>query len=118
MDKETREKITGNIEEAPIENGGHVIFSCSTCEQELIDVWVTKPEADVTFKITANCWSCGDKSFSQIIKGGFHLGVTKETDIVSCESMESEPNVLLGIADVSYVINTKKSGPRKRNEYS
>ncbi len=70
-------------------DGGHNILKCSNCGKSLVDVWVTtKSEVRTTFR--ANCPFCGDKSFSQEVKGLCHIGCMEDTII---ENFEEKDNI-------------------------
>ena len=56
--------------------------------------------------MTASCGFCGDKSFSQIINGGFHLGITDKTKISEMEQVEDDADVISGEVDAAYLITT------------
>ncbi len=64
-----------------VEDGGHVLLSCSSCNRKLVDVFVTNPHAKHPLTGEPFCWSlratccfCGDKSFPVEVKGLFHKG--------------------------------------------
>ena len=38
-----------------------------------MEIWRTRPHVQVQKKVTATCGLCGDKSFMQVIAGGFHM---------------------------------------------
>ena len=58
---------------APIEDGKKIILVCSNCRTPLVELWRTRPTAPVKTKVVATCGLCGDKSFSQMVAGGFHI---------------------------------------------
>lgn len=55
-------------------DGGHSYLSCSDCNAWLVDVWVTRPNEEMVWKLQAECPFCGDRSFVTELKGGFHYG--------------------------------------------
>lgn len=57
-----------------LSDGKHNYLSCSNCRAILMDVWVTRPHEQFTFKLRASCPWCGDRSFITKIQGGFHMG--------------------------------------------
>jgi DNA-directed RNA polymerase subunit RPC12/RpoP len=58
----------------------HTILKCSACGAELLDVMVTEPQFDVTFRYKADCPYCGDHSFlTPPIKGGVYIGTRGDT---------------------------------------
>lgn len=73
-------------EQLEIVDGGHKTISCSNCRKELLDVWLTRPDASMQTKLVAKCPFCGDKSFAINIIGLYHIGtpdgvVLLDTDI-------------------------------------
>ncbi len=65
--------------EPALVDGGHTIIKCSACEMELVDILHTDPNLEVEMNIKATC-PCGDFSFPQVIKGGFHYSVPMRTE--------------------------------------
>ena len=55
-----------------LEDGGFVSLSCSNCRKPLATLWVTKPRADIVWRVRASCPYCGDKSYIQEVRGLFH----------------------------------------------
>ena len=110
MDKEfknkLRDKVVTENENSPTTDGNHIILSCSNCNKSLLDIWLTKPDADISFKMTASCGFCGDKSWSQIIEGGFHLGITQDTKMSSIDQVYDDEDVKSGKVDAAYMITT------------
>jgi len=109
MDEEHKQKIKREMKESSVEDGEHTILKCSSCAAPLVDIWITKPEASVKFKMSAKCCFCEDKSFSKIITGIFHLGATNKTSIAHCESIDQDEDVLEGNVDLCYLIHTQKN---------
>tara|TARA_R110000751_G_scaffold289780_1_gene396067 strand:- start:1771 stop:2106 length:336 start_codon:yes stop_codon:yes gene_type:complete len=110
MDKKDKEKLKEEIRNSDVVNGDHVILQCSSCEEDLVDIWITKPDVNIKMKMVASCGLCGDKSFSKIIKGSFHLGVTDSMSITECESLDGDEDVIQGKVSTSYLIHTTSIG--------
>ena len=109
MDKKFKHELKSKVEEGSalnVTDGKHVMLSCSNCEMDLVDIWITKPDSNISLKMTASCGFCGDKSFSQIIKGGFHLGITDKTKIGEMEQVDDDADVIAGEVDAAYLITT------------
>tara|TARA_Y100000310_G_scaffold303187_1_gene341287 strand:- start:486 stop:836 length:351 start_codon:yes stop_codon:yes gene_type:complete len=102
---ELRDKVSEEKSGLSVEDGKHVLLSCSNCKMDLIDIWITTPEAKIKFKMRAGCAFCGDTSFSQVIEGGFHLGITENTKISEINTLDDE-DVQSGEVDASYMIMT------------
>ena len=69
-------------------DGKHVILKCSFCNKNLIDIWITAPDLDVTMPVQADCPHCGGHSEVMEIKGGYHNGspedgMTEMIDIIT-----------------------------------
>lgn len=58
-------------------DGEKIIIKCSSCDRELIEVWITRPNAPIKSEIVATC-CCGDKSFRKTVMGFFNLGETEK----------------------------------------
>lgn len=81
-------------DEIKLENGGNIIFHCSTCGKGLVDILVTQPKAIdpltkkiFEWKIRVNCCYCGDRSYVKTVYGKFHLqgfGKIKRDDPTDC----------------------------------
>jgi hypothetical protein len=81
--KRVREEEVPDRAPAGLSDGGHVILACSNCRAGLVDIWITRPDQPFEWKVRANCPFCGDKSFVEVVKGGFHYGgygVVKDDD--------------------------------------
>ncbi len=95
-----------------LRDGGHTIIKCSNCGKELVDVFITKPDAidpltgkKFVTKLIAKCCYCGDSSFITEVEGRFHLGgigipkiddeeqCVKQTD-VEIEDWDCDPVIL------------------------
>lgn len=50
-------------------NGGHVVLTCAICKACLIDIIITRPDADITTKGRATCPYCKKMSFIKEWKG-------------------------------------------------
>lgn len=57
-----------------LQDGGHTYLSCSDCQAWLYEIWITRPGEQSSWKVKATCPYCGDGSFVEEIKGGFHHG--------------------------------------------
>lgn len=53
-------------------DGEHKFLSCCSCKRKLVDIWVTLPDADLVWYVTATCPYCGDRSKTEEIHGKFH----------------------------------------------
>jgi hypothetical protein len=106
MDKkrEYAEKIRT---EGEMLDGGKHLLKCSACNKDLVEIWITKKELDVRFKIRAECAYCGDYSFSVEVEGGFHLGITDDCLIDEYMAEEFDSRDVGRITD-SYLIKTRK----------
>lgn len=95
----------------PVEDGGTLIIKCSNCGTELVEIWKTRPNVQVKTKVVVLCDICGDKSFSKIINGGFHIGPAA-TGKVACKDMKygetttDDDNVLTQTLTITTVRNT------------
>ena len=109
MDKKDKEKLKEEMQNSDVVDGEHVILQCSSCQENLVDIWITKPDVNIKMKMVASCGFCGDNSFSKIIEGSFHLGTTEKTSIARCESLDDE-DVSQGKVAMSYLIHTVSTG--------
>lgn len=55
-----------------LEDGGTKTLKCSCCDRPIAVIWITRPNEAEEWKIKATCCYCGDSSFPETIKGGFH----------------------------------------------
>lgn len=55
-----------------LQEGGTITLSCSNCHKELVVIRITRPQEHDEYRLQAECCYCGDKSFEQTIRGGFH----------------------------------------------
>ncbi len=70
-----KHQFTGLVEHS------HHLLRCSACGRDLIDVMVTEPNIQETFRFRADCPHCGDHSFpSEPITGGVYLGPAEGLD--------------------------------------
>jgi ribosomal protein L37E len=60
--------------ESNIQDGKHNNISCSACGESLVEIWVIRPEAEVTTDIIVECPFCGDASFPVRITGQYCIG--------------------------------------------
>lgn len=58
-------------ERVGLKDGGHVLLKCSSCQKALVDIWITKPDDNIEWKLLAKCCYCGDESLPVNIKGRF-----------------------------------------------
>lgn len=72
--KEARSEEVPEYVPEGLRNGGHVYPRCSNCQALLMDVFITRPHESDVWKIRAKCPWCGDHSFIETFKGGFHPG--------------------------------------------
>ena len=70
------------------EDGRKTIVRCSNCETELIEIWVTRPNAPLKSTINTNCGHCGDKAFEVKIPGMFLLGEC-ESELTRIKDIET-----------------------------
>ena len=113
MDQRKRDYAERIRTEGEISDGGKHIIVCSNCPAKLVEVWVTKPELDVSFELRAECDYCGDKSFVFTVKGGFHLGITDDCKIASYVAVEEDMDSrkIERIQD-SYIVKTSRRKKR------
>jgi len=107
MDKQQREYAEKIRTEGEMLDGGKHLLKCSACDKELVEIWITKKELDVRFKIRAECPYCGDYSFAVEVEGGFHLGITDDCLLDEYVSEEVSSRDLDRITD-AYLIKTRK----------
>jgi len=99
-----------------IVDGEHTIIVCSNCSTELVDIWITKPDPNIKFKLKAKCAWCRDYSFDHVVEGKFHLGATDYCNVTSCVIDEGNENAnVLESYIVSTAKNKSKKGKRKDN---
>ena len=55
MDNKQREYAEKIREEGEMLDGGKHVLKCSACSKELVEIWITKKELDVKFKMRAKC---------------------------------------------------------------
>lgn len=112
MFKKLKEEALPERVSAGLKDGGHVYLKCSSCLAVLMDIWVTRPHEKEIWKVRASCPFCGDKSFVEEIKGGFHqggYGKVKEDDAES-----DFPST--AVTDISVVGDTFFFTVKKANE--
>ena len=109
MDKKSREELKEAMQNTEICKGEHIFLQCSSCQEDLVDIWITKPDVSLKTKMVASCCFCDNKSFSKVIDGSFHLGVTEKTNISTCESLDDDDDVLQNKVNLSYLIHTMKA---------
>jgi hypothetical protein len=91
--KETIKKteVTGVVD------GPHYEFDCSKCGAPLADLWVTAPDADITWNFVAECCHCGDRSYAKEVKGAFSAGSSERSakyTIIEDYDYSSDPIVI------------------------
>ena len=106
MDKQ-REYAEKIRTEGEMLDGGKHLLKCSACDKDLVEIWITKKELDVKFRLRAECAYCGDHSFSVEVAGGFHLGITDDCLLDEYVSEEVDSRDLDRITD-AYLIKTRK----------
>ena len=106
MDSQKRE-YAEQIREGSMLDGGKHALNCSACNKQLVEIWITKKELDVRFRMRAQCPYCDDYSFSVEVDGGFHLGVTDDCTIVEYISEEIDSRESNRLTD-AYLIKTRK----------
>lgn len=62
-----------------IEDGGHNVLRCDSCERDIADIWVTKPSDEVSFNYVALCPYCNEQSKVVKVTGFVHVGGTEKT---------------------------------------
>ena len=92
-------------EEGELLDGGKHILTCSNCNKDLVEVWITKKDLDVRFKLRAKCAYCDDGSYDVEVTGGFHLGITDDCIIGEYISQEMDEREAARLTD-SYIITT------------
>tara|TARA_R110000824_G_scaffold9415_4_gene42130 strand:+ start:25784 stop:26113 length:330 start_codon:yes stop_codon:yes gene_type:complete len=108
MENKQREYAEKIREEGEMSDGGTTTLKCSACNKRLVEIWVTKKELDVRFKIRAKCAYCGDYSFSVEVAGGFHLGITEDCTMGEYISEPVDSREKERLTD-SYTITTRKA---------
>ena len=76
-------------EDFEVTNHKHEIIACSSCERDLVDVWITRPDFPVLQALRASCPFCEDQSYIIDVQGGFHLGPCDGVAIASCDTDDS-----------------------------
>lgn len=67
--------------ESKMKDGGRIFLKCSSCDNNLMEVWVQRPDEKIVTKIRAKCPYCKDMSFVCDIKGGFaYSGIAIDRD--------------------------------------
>ena len=107
MDKKQREYAEKIRVEGEMADGGKCLLKCSACDKELVEIWITKKDLDVRFKMRAKCAYCNDYSFPVEVEGGFHLGITDECIIEEYVSEQMDSREEERLTD-SYLITTRK----------
>jgi len=57
-----------------IEDGKKEFITCSACREQLVEIWMLRPEAPIITEMVVDCPFCGDKSFKKTIPGQYCLG--------------------------------------------
>jgi len=107
MDDRQREYAEKIREEGEMLDGGTHVLKCSACDKQLVEIWITKKELDVRFKLRAKCAYCNDYSFPVEVEGGFHLGITDDCLIDGYDTEEIDSREAERLTD-SYLIKTRK----------
>ena len=107
MDNKQREYAEKIREEGEMLDGGKHVLKCSACSKELVEIWITKKELDVKFKMRAKCAYCDDYSFPVEVAGGFHLGITNDCIIGEYVSEDMNSREAERLTD-AYLITTRK----------
>tara|TARA_Y100000310_G_scaffold210395_1_gene211014 strand:- start:331 stop:660 length:330 start_codon:yes stop_codon:yes gene_type:complete len=108
MDSRQRDYAERIREEGEMSDGGKHLLKCSACDKELVEIWITKKELDVRFKLRAECAYCGDYSFPVEVEGGFHLGITDDCIMDEYVAEEINSREADRITD-AYLIKTRKN---------
>ena len=55
-----------------LSDGPHIYLSCSNCRARLVDLWITVPEANITWQVrAANCPFCDEDERSRPLGGSY-----------------------------------------------
>lgn len=65
-----------------VEDGPKEFIKCSACRADLIEIWIIRPNAPITTKMTVDCPFCGDASFQKVIKGQYCIGHLESRTVV------------------------------------
>lgn len=104
-----------NGPEPELQDAGHTILSCSSCNAQLLDIWRTRPNEPQIWKCRCNCPFCGDKSFITDVKGGFHVGgVGKVKADDEDDVIPSTNNIGMDIVDDVFEFQVEKAGPNAK----
>ena len=107
MDDKQRKYAEKIREEGEMLDGGTHILKCSACDKELVEIWITKKDLDVRFRLRAKCPYCDDYSFSVEVDGGFHLGITNDCILDEYVSEEMDSRDANRLTD-AYLIKTRQ----------
>ncbi len=69
-----------------IEDGVKSIISCSSCGEELIEIWVVRPNAPLKTSLVVECPLCNDQSFTKEIKGQYCLGQIESKKVIMTDT--------------------------------
>ena len=59
-----------------------VLLKCSSCNKDLVNVAIVRPESEEEWKVKAFCCYCSNYSFVKDIKGGFSLAPVQGVQLV------------------------------------
>lgn len=92
-------------------DGGMSSIKCSSCKAPLVDIWITRADQPITWKVKAGCPFCGDGKPSKLhgsywvtFEGGIHYGATDKTFPDAIEMLTDDENKFTG----EVLITTKK----------
>ena len=80
-----------------LEDGGKVLFTCSTCDRGLAEVWITRPSEPEQYTAYAKCPYCkGEeaRSYEKTWKGGFHIGGYLDETVIQEIIWDQHPMVI------------------------
>ena len=101
------EKLNAELDSHQIQSGEKIVLRCSNCNTDLVEVWITRPDATLKTKIRAQCWRCGDSSYEKTINGLFHLGhVESEQSQIS----DVEADIIEQDGELLQIIKVKTNG--------
>lgn len=89
--------------------GGKYLFECSSCDKELLNLIITRPNADLEGDYKCKCPYCGSYSKIKNIKGGFALEGIASIDDKGHEVIHTMPKGDYDVlSDGTVVINVIK----------
>jgi len=79
------DEIADHREKEWVDHPGELTVFCSNCDQPLVVILITRPDAPVHNELVATCGLCDDKSFVKKFDGLFAI---RSSDKVSMQDMK------------------------------